>query len=141
MAIHFFYENEHNPFRLSKEVSHKKWIRKVVSLFDIKVKAVNYIFCDDNFLYQLNLTYLQHDTLTDIITFDYTEDRNKGIEGEIYISVERVADNAKELGVAFCDELDRVMIHGILHLVGYRDETEEEEKEMRRLEDECLKMR
>ncbi|MCS6832000.1 MAG: rRNA maturation RNase YbeY, partial [Flammeovirgaceae bacterium] len=105
------------------------------------LREINYIFCDDYFLHQLNVEYLQHDTLTDIITFDYTEDRRKGIEGEIYISIERVEDNAKELGIAFKDELDRVIIHGILHLLGYRDETEEEEKEMRRLEDDCLKLR
>lgn len=140
MAIHFFYENTPNSFKLSKS-AYSKWIGNVVRTFNAKLREINYIFCDDHFLHQLNVEYLQHDTLTDIITFDYTEDRRKGIEGEIYISIERVEDNAKELGIAFKDELDRVIIHGILHLLGYRDETEEEEKEMRRLEDDCLKLR
>jgi rRNA maturation RNase YbeY len=139
--ISFFNENEENTFKLINEEKTKRWIQKVVESFDSSIQEINYIFCDDQYLLSINQEYLQHDTLTDIITFDYTEDEEGGIEGEIYISIERVKDNANDLGVQFEDELDRVIIHGVLHLLGYLDESDEEEKEMRKLEDECLLMR
>ncbi|GAB4327157.1 MAG: rRNA maturation RNase YbeY [Flammeovirgaceae bacterium] len=139
--IYFFNEDEQNTFQLPNESKTKLWIKKVVDSFQTSIREINYIFCSDEYLLSINQEYLQHDTLTDIITFDYREEKNGSLEGEIYISIERVEDNAKDLGVSFEDELDRVIIHGILHLLGYKDETEEEERQMRNLEDKCLLMR
>jgi rRNA maturation RNase YbeY len=90
---------------------------------------LNYIFCSDNYLHQINVEYLDHDTLTDIITFDNSEEEET-IEGDIFVSVERVEDNAKDLNVQFDDEILRVLAHGLLHLCGYDDHTDEEEAEM-----------
>ena len=97
---------------------------------------INYIFCDDDYLHQINVEYLNHDTLTDIITFDYTEDNV--LSSDIFISIERVSDNANDFGVTFETELLRVMAHGILHLCGYKDKTEEDSQQMRKKEDEKI---
>ena len=96
-----------------------------------------FIFCDDNYLLIINKQYLHHDTLTDVITFDYSEEQK--VSGDIFISVDRVAVNALKYGVSFQEELLRVMAHGILHLCGYKDKTEKEKLYMRKKEDRAIK--
>ncbi|THD69314.1 rRNA maturation RNase YbeY [Robertkochia marina] len=131
--IDFHYETD---FQLEDENRYREWINKVVASEDLLLGPVNYIFCNDEYLHRINLEYLDHDTLTDIISFDYSEgDR---ISGDIFISVERVVENAETFRTSFENELSRVMIHGILHYCGYKDKTEKEESEMRAKEEEKL---
>ncbi len=99
---------------------------------------LQYVFCSDEYLHKINLEYLQHDDYTDIITFDLSEDKVVRVDGEIYISVDRVKSNASSLGVVFFDEVLRVIFHGALHLCGYGDKTPKEQNEMRRMEDKYL---
>lgn len=100
---------------------------------------MNYIFCSDDFLHKMNVDYLQHDTLTDIITFDYCE--GSICSGDLFISIDRVKENAKELKSSVKDELHRVMIHGILHLLGFKDKSQQEAEEMRSQEEKSLILR
>ena len=102
--------------------------------------ALNYIFCSDAFLLSLNVEYLNHNTLTDVITFDNSDD-SKGIQGEIYISIDRIRENAKKYRVPFERELHRVMIHGLLHLLGYADKTPLQKKMMRKKESTYLSLK
>lgn len=115
------------------------WITAVIQDRHATVGPINYIFCGDDYLHQLNVDYLDHDTLTDIITFPYSQFPQ--ISGDLFISTERVADNATELGTSYLAELHRVMIHGVLHLCGQGDKTDKEAAEMRRLEDWALALR
>src|SRR5690606_17164093 len=131
--IHFNYEND---FSLSNEGRLSTWLISVISAENCSISEINYIFCDDDYLHKLNVEFLEHDTLTDVIGFDYSV--GKQLEGDIFISTERVADNAKDLEVSFNDELCRVMVHGLLHFCGYKDKTSEEAKEMRAKEDSYL---
>tara|TARA_B100001059_G_C17738931_1_gene530492 strand:+ start:237 stop:647 length:411 start_codon:yes stop_codon:yes gene_type:complete len=124
--ISFNYETE---FSLENEQQISNWISSVISEEEFREGEINYIFCDDDYLLKLNLEFLNHDTLTDIISFDYTV--GKEINGDVYISIERVRDNANDFNVEFIDELNRVMVHGALHYCGYKDKSEEEEKTMR----------
>lgn len=117
-----------------------KWILDTISLEKQQAGVLNFVFCNDDYLLDLNTTYLGHDTLTDIITFDYN-DEIEGISGDIFISIDRVRENAASLGVAFYDELCRVIIHGVLHLMGYMDKTPEQEALMREKENYCLTLR
>ncbi|WP_417291527.1 rRNA maturation RNase YbeY [Corallibacter sp.] len=128
--ISFNYENK---FSLSNESLLSKWIQTVISSEGFKLGEVNYIFCDDDYLHKINVEFLNHDTLTDIISFDYTV--GKIIQGDIYISTERVEDNANDFKVSFDNELQRVLVHGILHYCGYKDKTDDEAKMMRSKED------
>ena len=128
--IYFNYETN---FELGDEDRISAWISNVISSEGFKVEEINYVFCDDDYLHNLNVEFLNHDTLTDVISFDYTI--GKIIHGDIFISVERVADNAKDYGVSFEDELHRVMVHGVLHYCGYKDKTHNEEAVMRQRED------
>lgn len=111
------------------------WIEKVVALEKKRINGISYIFCSDDYLHKLNLEYLDHDTLTDILTFPYNR---SPLEGDIFISIDRVRDNAHDLNVSFENELHRVLIHGVLHLCGYLDETDEQEAIMRQKEDDAL---
>ena len=113
------------------------WIHRVVRSEDKRIGSVSYIFCSDDYLVQINIEYLNHDTLTDIITFPYA---TSPIEGDIFISIDRVRDNAKDFGVPFEQELRRVIIHGVLHLCGYGDKTAAEALVMRGKEDAALTM-
>jgi rRNA maturation RNase YbeY len=133
--ISFNYENE---FELSNEEQLSNWISSVIVSEDKKEGEINYIFCDDEYLLGLNEQYLNHDTLTDIISFDYSV--GKELHGDIFISTERVLENAAEFKVSFEEELKRVMVHGVLHYCGYKDKSEEDEKLMRSKEDEKIKM-
>jgi probable rRNA maturation factor len=124
--ISFNYETQ---FELNnwKEISN--WISSVISSEEFKEGDINYVFCDDDYLLKLNIEFLKHHTLTDIISFDYTI--GKILHGDIFISIERVKENAKKFNVSFQDELQRVMVHGVLHYCGYKDKTEEDSKLMR----------
>ena len=133
--ISFNYENE---FELSNEEQLSNWISSVIVSEDKKEGEINYIFCDDEYLLGLSEQYLNHDTLTDIISFDYSV--GKELHGDIFISTERVLENAAEFKVSFEEELKRVMVHGVLHYCGYKDKSEEDEKLMRFKEDEKIKM-
>ena len=124
--IEFFSETE---FEFSDEDSVKDWVTKTIVSEGFKEGDLTFIFCDDEYLHKINLEFLNHDTLTDIITFDYT--LGKEIHGEIYISIDRVKENASEFKVSFEEELHRVIIHGVLHLCGYKDKSETDEKQMR----------
>ena len=128
---------ENIDFALPNTEGVVRWIEQVVRLEKKRLGAVSYVFCTDDYLHQLNVEYLNHDTLTDILTFPYSR---SPIEGDIFISIDRVRDNAADLGLPFETELHRVVIHGILHLCGYLDETDEQEATMRQKEDEALKL-
>jgi len=123
---------------IQKKADYADWINRVVDSEGFSVGQIDYIFCTDDYLLKLNKDYLNHDTFTDIITFDYTE--GKIISGDIFISTDRVQDNAKKFDVEFSNELRRVMIHGILHLAGFGDKSKEEKDIMRLKEDEKIKM-
>ena len=120
-------------FQLRHKTVLKSWIKEVVGKEGKKMKDLSFIFCDDMELLNKNSKYLNHDTLTDILTFDYSENNN--ISGDIYISIDRVKENAKTYKVTFENELDRVMIHGVLHLLGYNDKSKKDQKAMREKED------
>jgi len=122
--------------KLNKKQLTKVWLKEVISAAKYKTGDINYIFCNDDFLSELNIKYLKHNTLTDIITFDYSEKNT--ISGDIYISIERVSENAHKYNKTFDEELHRVMAHGILHLTGLNDKTDEERNFMRKREEECL---
>lgn len=136
MAIYF--SNEHVEFDLQEPERVKKWITHVVRTRGKRVGEVNYIFCDDAYLIEVNRAYLDHDTYTDIITFDYVA--GNIISGDIFISIERVKENARLFDTSFEHELHRVLIHGIHHLLGQGDKSETEAKQMRNLEEESLKI-
>jgi rRNA maturation RNase YbeY len=133
--ISFNYENE---FELQNEDQIATWISAVILSENKKEGDINYIFCDDEYLLNLNEQYLDHDTLTDIISFDYSVGNE--LHGDIFISVERVRENAQDFNVTFEEELKRVLVHGVLHYCGYKDKSEEDEQLMRSKEDEKIKM-
>ena len=126
-------------FELEDEDFYTQWITTLVESRDCEVGELCYTFCSDEQLLRLNIEYLEHDTYTDIISFDYCEDYI--ISGEMFISVDRVRDNAAKLGISFRADLDRVMAHGVLHYLGYKDKTDEEAAQMREAEEEALSMR
>lgn len=130
--------NYETDFVLANEQEIIFWIEKVIHSEGKKVGAISYIFCDDAYLHTINTTYLHHDTYTDIISFDYTE--NDTISGDIFISLDRVKENAEQFKVTFFNELKRVIIHGILHYCGYKDKTKQDVVVMRNKEDEKIKM-
>ncbi len=138
MAIYFFEEDI--KARLEQKRLVKTWIKESIQKEKKNLGTLNYIFCSDDYLYQMNVEYLQHNTLTDIITFDQSEIQDL-IEGDIFISVERVKENALKFGVDYIDELHRVMIHGALHLIGYKDKNKEQQSKMREKENYYLKRR
>ena len=133
--ISFNYESD---FKLHNEEQISIWISKVISSENKKEGDINYIFCDDQYLLNLNEQYLNHDTLTDIISFDYSIGNE--IHGDIFISVERVNENAIDFNVTFEEELKRVLVHGVLHYCGYKDKSDSDEVIMRKKEDEKIKM-
>ncbi len=134
-----FYTHEVD-FRLLNQRDLKSWIIQQSETAGFNCGELSYVFCSDEFLLEMNKEHLQHDYYTDIITFDYSETA-KLLHAEFYISIDRIRDNAIENHVSFAEELHRVMIHGVLHLLGYGDKTESEAREMRHLENEALKAR
>ena len=134
--IEFYSENN---FELDHQVAVAQWIMSIIEANVLELGDITYIFCDDDYLHKLNVQFLQHDTLTDIITFDNS--LGSQIHAEIYISTERVTDNAKQFNTSFVDELHRVMIHGILHCCGLKDKSDQEAQAMRTAEDKALEAR
>jgi probable rRNA maturation factor len=137
-SIHFFYEDVDFHFTTIRKT--KTWLKEVIKAEKKSLGELNYIFCSDGFLTTINFQYLHHNTFTDIITFDTSEDV-RFIEGEIFISIDRVKENALKFNASFQDELHRVMVHGVLHLVGYSDKTSQQTKIMRKKEDAYLSLR
>ncbi|GAA4234041.1 rRNA maturation RNase YbeY [Postechiella marina] len=131
--IDFNYETD---FTIANEETISTWITKVLTEEGFKEGEINYVFCNDEYLHKLNVEFLDHDTLTDVISFDYT--MGKLISGDIFISIDRVRDNAKYFKVDFINELYRVMVHGILHYCGYKDKSQEDAKTMRAKENHYL---
>lgn len=127
-----------SDFIIEDKTNYVDWINRIISSEGFDLGHIDYIFCSDDYLLGLNLEYLNHDTLTDIITFDYT--KGKQISGDIFISTDRVADNAESFAVEFSNELLRVMSHGLLHLMGYGDKTERESAIMRQKEEEKMQL-
>ncbi len=135
MAIEFF--TEEIDFEVKNEEKVKAWLSEIISKNSFELESLNYIFCSDEYLYQMNVEYLEHDTLTDVITFD-NSDIEGVIEGDVFISIDRVVDNASTFHISVEQELYRVMAHGLLHLLGYEDKTAEMQILMRSKEEECL---
>ncbi|WP_158856268.1 rRNA maturation RNase YbeY [Lunatibacter salilacus] len=135
MAIRFF--EEEIKFKLPNRNKYKRWLKSLAFEEGFSIEDLNYIFCTDEYLHKINLEYLQHDTYTDIITFDQSE-FPKRISGEIYISIDRVVENAKSLQVTFEKEINRVISHGLLHLCGYTDKNKSDELNMRIKEEAAL---
>jgi rRNA maturation RNase YbeY len=133
--IQFNYETK---FLLNNEEQLANWISNIISSEGFIEEEINYIFCDDDYLFKLNVEFLNHDTLTDIISFDYSI--GKIIQGDIFISIDRVAENANDFNVSFGEELHRVMVHGVLHYCGYKDKTDMDEALMREKENYYLKL-
>ena len=133
--INFNYETD---FVLDNEEVFEEWLSAVILSENKKEGEISYIFCDDEYLHKINVEYLNHDTLTDIISFDYTVGNE--LNGDIFVSVERVRDNALDFNVSFEDELKRVLAHGILHYCGYKDKSDSEAELMRSKEDEKIVM-
>ena len=131
--IEFNYETD---FKLENEEIVQKGISACIDSYGFKEGELNYIFCDDDYLLKLNVEFLEHDTLTDIISFDYT--MGKLISGDIFISVERVRENADLFNQTFDNELNRVIIHGVLHYMGFKDKNPKDKELMRTEEDKCL---
>lgn len=130
------FQAEDVDFPLSDEDRTRSWIEQVIATHHARLGELQYVFCSDDYLLKINIEYLDHDTLTDIITFPYAEPPL--VAGDIFISTDRVRDNAGQFGQSFERELHRVLIHGVLHLCGFGDKTGEEADRMRQLEDEAL---
>jgi len=128
------------PFQVSDEEKIKNWLAQIINFHQFRLENLTFVFCSDDYLLDLNINYLDHHTYTDIITFD-NSDEEQTIEGDIFISIDRVKENASNFNVSFLEELHRVMIHGVLHLLGYDDKTESHQAEMRQKEDYWLSLR
>lgn len=137
-AIHFFTEDI--DFKLKNKLLLKRWIKDTIAAEGYRLDELNYIFCSDNYLLQINQQYLNHDTFTDIVTFDNSE-VDQRITGDIFISVERTRENALKFNTDADTELHRVMIHGALHLLGYKDKKPAEKQLMTAKEDEYLALK
>ena len=125
-------------FIIEDESLYNDWIDKLVSKHNFILGDITYVFCDDAYLHEMNIKFLNHDTLTDIITFDYSEDTI--VSGDLFISIQRLQDNAADFNTDFKNELLRVMSHGVLHLMGYKDKTEKDVLLMRSLEEEAISL-
>jgi len=136
MSIQYF--NEDVPFPKIKRRKSTNWVKKTILSEEKRVGDISFIFCSDNYLLEVNKTYLDHDYFTDIITFDYVE--GMLINGDIFISVDRVLENSVEFKTTFENELNRILIHGILHLLGYMDKNKEDKLLMTEREDFYLKL-
>ena len=133
------YFTEDVKFILKDKMANNRWLKMVAGSEIRTIGDINIIFCSDNYILDVNMRYLQHDYFTDIITFDYCE--GKTLSGDLFISIDTVRENASEYGVEFDDELHRVMVHGLLHLIGYDDRTPEQERRIHEKEDYYLAMR
>jgi len=131
MSVNFF--NEDIPFILKNKIKRKHWLKAIAAAHDSKIGELNFIFCSDEHLHKINLDYLDHDTYTDIITFDNSE-VEKLIEGDIFISIDRVKENSNTLNTIQEEEINRVISHGLFHLLGFKDKSELETTLMREKE-------
>ena len=136
--INFFVEDI--KFTLTKKKELRHWIASTIEHNFKNLQLINYIFTSDNYLLSINKEYLKHNTLTDIITFNQSTDQNL-IEADIFISIERIKENSEKLNIPFIEELHRVMIHGVLHLLGFNDKNDSEKREMRKKENHYLALR
>ena len=130
-----FHHEDVKPLKIQRQLL-KNWIKSVILSEEKKIGNINYVFCSDEYLLEVNKQYLDHDYYTDIITFDYVE--ANVISGDIFVSVDRVKDNASQFGVSFDVELRRILVHGVLHLIGFPDKKPEEKKLMTSKEDQYL---
>jgi len=137
-SIKFFTEDTSYQLRQRTEI--RTWLKSIAKREKYSIQELNYIFCSDEYLLQMNKDFLDHDYYTDIITFDNSEVKGK-IEGDIFISIDRVKDNAQLQNTSLKDELHRVLVHGLLHLTGYKDKTSKEQEIMRKKEDSSLSLR
>jgi rRNA maturation RNase YbeY len=137
MAIYFF--SEEINFELKEKLIRKRWLKSIATKAGFTIKELNYVFCSDEYLYRMNLEYLNHDTYTDIITFDNSE-KELDIAGDIFVSIDRVGENAQTNNQKVETELNRVLVHGLLHLMGYKDKTKEESTLMRQKEEESINL-
>ena len=130
--------NEDHPFRITNKLILKRWLNEVIASFGFSTGDIQIIFCTDAYLLDVNRKYLSHDYFTDIITFD---DSSEGkLNGDLLISIDRVKENAIEFGVSFDEELNRVIVHGILHLIGFKDKSNKDRQKMREAENKALIM-
>ncbi|ALI99009.1 rRNA maturation RNase YbeY [Rufibacter tibetensis] len=137
LPIEFF--TEEVEFEVKNKEKVKTWLSEIISKYSFELESLNYIFCSDEYLHQMNVEYLEHDTLTDVITFD-NSDFEGVIEGDVFISIDRIVDNATTFNITPQEELHRVMAHGLLHLLGFDDKTPEKKELMRFKENECLEL-
>lgn len=137
MAIYFFEEETQAKLKQRRLV--KRWIQDIALNKGFRIQSLNYVFCTDLYLLDINIRYLKHDTYTDIITFDQSETKGN-VEADIFISTERVKENAHQQNSSYHTELLRVMIHGVLHLCGYKDKTPEDKNQMREEESQALRL-
>ena len=137
MAVHFFSEDV--LFELPEKLRRKRWLKELAIKSGFRIKELNYIFCSDEYLFKMNIDYLNHDNYTDIITFDNSEKKGE-LEGDIFVSVDRVRENATTLKVEEGTEFTRVLAHGLLHLMGYKDKSKEEASLMRSKEEEAIEL-
>jgi probable rRNA maturation factor len=138
----FFY-NEDVDFKLFEKLKIKRWLKTIIEKENCELGEINYIFCSDAYLLQMNQDYLKHDTYTDIITFDYCEKTKtnlKRVSGDIFISIDRISENAEKFQTGFKNELKRVVAHGALHLIGYKDKKKEDKQQMTAKENESLEL-
>ena len=136
MSLNYYFE-EVKDFPISQNID--RWIENTILSEKKKAGEISFIFCSDDYLLEINKEHLNHDYYTDVITFDYVVDDE--ISGDIFISIDRIKENAKEFTVSFTDELNRIMIHGVLHLLGYKDKEKDEKELMTKKEDEYLSKR
>jgi len=136
-TIHFFFPAPVNVLRQRNNL--KLFLDKTARKEGRPIDSLNIIFCSDDYLLSINRLYLQHDYYTDIITFDLSSSRQLPIQAELYISIDRVKDNAVQLGLTYCKELHRVIFHGLLHLLGYKDKSTSDQKKMREMEEKLLR--
>lgn len=139
MSKTIFFHSEEIDFKLKKKKKVRNWLTELALTEDKTIDELNYIFCSDEYLLAVNKEHLDHDYYTDVITFDYCE--NNTISGDIFISIDRIYENAKTFGKSSKNELRRVMAHGLLHLMGYKDKSEDEAAQMRKMEDFALNLR
>ena len=137
-SLHFFYED--TSFLLDNPEPTALWVGAIIKSHQQEAEAINFIFCSDEYLLDINRSYLDHDYYTDIITFDNRESEADNLESDIFISIDRIKENAQELSITFHRELHRVIIHGILHLLGWNDKTDKQKQAMREKEEACLSL-
>lgn len=137
--VHFF--SEETEYTLSEPDKVRFWLNQLVSQYGFNIDELNYIFCSDQYLHRINVEHLNHDTYTDIITFPLSDESSQIVSGDIFISIDRVTENASAFGQRFEDELSRVMAHGVLHMVGFKDKTEEQILAMRSAEENALELK